>query len=136
MQPKTVEIEIYDTKQKITTTIHVVQLSDNVFRTIENELFIDCLPLGTEFETRQGEDGKHEIVRITKESEFIARRFILTPQFKESDYRLLGDEVIKHGGFWQIDFGNIATINLPINCKLNLDEIFKIFGYTPKEIKV
>ncbi len=135
MQIKTVEIEVYDKREKLTTTIHVEQLSDNVFRTIENELFNCRLTLGTEFETRQHKDGKHEIVRITKESEFITRRFSLTSQFKESEYRLLGDEIIKQGGFWQVDFGSIATINLPKNCKLDLDEIFNIFGFNPNEIK-
>jgi hypothetical protein len=134
MQPKTVEIEIYDKREKLTTTIHVEQLSDNIFRTTENELFNCNLTLGTEFETRLNKDGKHEIVRIIKESEFITRRFSLTSQFKESEYRLLGDEIMKQGGFWQVDFGSIATINLPKDCKLDLDKIFKVFDFKPTEI--
>lgn len=134
MQPKTVEIEIYNNREKLTTSIHVEQLSDNVFRTKENELFNCSLTLGTEFETRLNKDGKHEIVRIIKESEFITRRFSLTSQFKESEYRLLGDEIMKQGGFWQVDFGSIATINLPKDCKLDLDKIFKAFDFKPTEI--
>lgn len=134
MQPKTVEIEIYDKREKLTTTIHVEQLSDNIFRNTENELFNCNLTLGTEFETRQNKDGKHEIVRIIKESEFITRRFFLNSQFKESEYRLLGDEIMKQGGFWQVDFGSIATINLPKDCKLELDKIFKAFDFKPTEI--
>ena len=42
---------------------------------------------------------------------------------------------MKQGGFWQIDFGNIATINLPKNCELDIDEIFKTFDFNPAEIK-
>lgn len=135
MQTKTVEIEVYDKREKLTTTIQVEQLSDNIFRTTENEIFNCSLTLGTEFETRQNKDGKHEIVRIIKESEFITRRFLLTSQFKESEYQLLGDEIMKQGGFWQVDFGSIATINLPKDCKLDLDEIFKIFDFKPTELK-
>jgi hypothetical protein len=93
------------------------------------------LTLGTEFETRLNKDGKHEIIRIIKESEFITRRFSLTSQFKESEYRLLGDEIMKIGGFWQVDFGSIATINLPKDCKFDLDKIFKTFDFKPTEIK-
>ncbi len=135
MQEKTVEIEVYDKREKLTTTIQVQQLSDNIFRTIENEFFNCRLTLGTEFETRQNKDGKHEIVRIIKESEFTTRRFSLTSQFKESEYRLLGDEIMKQGGFWQVDLGSIATINLPKDCKLDLDEIFKAFDFKPNEIR-
>lgn len=135
MQTKTVEIEVYDKREKLTTTIQVEQLSDNIFRTTENEIFNCSLTLGTEFETQQNKDGKHEIVRIIKEAEFITRRFLLTSQFKESEYRLLGDEIMKQGGFWQVDFGSIATINLPKDCKLNIDEVFKTFGCILNEIK-
>jgi hypothetical protein len=134
MQTMTVEIEVYDKREKLTTTIQVEQLSDNVFRTTENELFNCRLTIGTEFETRLNEDGKHEIIKITKDSDFVTRRFFLTPQFKESEYRLLGDEIMKQGGFWQVDFGGIATINLPRDSKLNIDEIFKIFDFKPTEI--
>jgi len=134
MQTKTVEIEVYNKREKVSTTISVEQLSDNVFRTTENELFISDLTLGTEFETKKNKEGKHEIERIIRESDLITRRFSLTSQFKESEYRLLGDEIIKQGGFWQVDFGSIATINLPKNCKFDLDEIFKAFDFKPTEI--
>lgn len=135
MQTKTVEIEVYDKREKMSTTMYVEQISDNVYRTTENEIFNCRLTLGTEFETRLNKDGKHEIIKITKESDFVTRRFFLTSQFKESEYRLLGDEIMKQGGFWQVDFGGIATINLPKDCELNIDEIFKTFDFNPTEIK-
>jgi hypothetical protein len=135
MQTNKVEIEVYDEREKLTTTIQVEQLSDNVFRTTENEIFNCSLTLGTEFETRLNKDGKHEIVRIIKESEFVTRRFSLTSQFKESEYRLLGEEIMKQGGFWQVDFGSIATVNLPKDCRLDLDKIFETFDFKPTEIK-
>lgn len=135
MQTRTVEIEVYDKREKMSTTMYVEQVSDNVYRTTENEIFNCKLTLGTEFETRLNRDGKHEIIKITKESNFVTRRFFLTSQFKETEYRLLGDEIMKQGGFWQVDFGGIATINLPKDCELNIDEIFKNFDFNPTEIK-
>lgn len=135
MQIKTIEIEIYNKREKLTTTIQVEQLSEHVFRTTENDIFNCRLSLGTEFETRLNKDGKHEITRIIKDSEYITRRFFLTSQFSESEYRLLGDEIRKQGGFWQVDFGNIATINLPKESELNIDEIFKLFDFNTTEIK-
>ncbi len=119
---------------KVTTIMHVEQLGPNVFRASENDIMNWDLTLGTEFETRLNEDGHHEIVRILKKSEFITRRFALTSQFKESEYQLLGDEIMKCGGFWQVDFGSFATINLPKDCNLDIDEIFKTFDFKPTEI--
>jgi hypothetical protein len=127
-------IEIYDKRAGITTISEVEQISDNAFRAIVNELSNLNLTYGTEFETRQNKEGKYEIVRIIKESEFTTRRFLLNAQFKESEYALLGDEIMTQGGFWQVDYGSIAIINLPKDCTINLDEIFKTFDFNPTEI--
>lgn len=97
----------------------------------ENDIFNCSLTFGTEFETRTNKEGKYEIVRILKDSPFITRRFLLTKQFRVADYRLLGDEIERIGGFWQVDFGGIATINIPHNSILDID---KIFDYKPTEI--
>jgi len=131
MQSEIKTIEIFDEIQNFTTSIHVKQVSDNVYEIMENCLFINELSFGTQFETLINKQGKHQIINIVKESAYITKRFLLTTQFKETDYRLLGDEIIKSGGFWQVDFGNIATLNLPQNCPLNLDEIFKSFDFSP-----
>ncbi len=134
MQDDPIKIEIYDKRQKISTTIYVDKVSENVFRAVENELFNCHLTLGTEFETSINKDGKHEIVRIVKDSDFITKRFFLISQFNESEYRLLGDEIIRHGGVWQVDFGGIATVNLPKDSELDLDKIFKTFDFNPTYI--
>jgi hypothetical protein len=131
---KIVEIELYDKKQQMTGKIQVEQLADSTFRMIDNDTFNYRLTLGTKFETRFNQHGKHEIVKMTKESPYVTRRFFLNSQFNESEYRLLGDEIISQGGYWQVDFGSIATINLPENCTLDIDEIFKTFDFNPTEI--
>ena len=135
MQGNLIQIEIYNKRQSMSAAIYVEQISDNIFRAVENELINCQLTLGTEFETRINKDGKHEIVRIVKASNFITKRFILSSQFNPSEYRLLGDEIMKHGGFWQVDFGSIVTVNLPKDSNLDLDEIFKAFDFVPDYIE-
>lgn len=119
------KIEVYHTKEKVTVTLYVEQLSENKFRMIDNDFCNQKLTLGTEFETRINKDGKHQITKITKQSEYITRRFRLTPDHKESDYRMLGEELTKRGGFWQVDIGNFTTINIPKNFEFDIDHVIK-----------
>jgi len=128
-------IELYDKREKLTSSLYAFKLSDNVYRMAENDLTNCKLTFGTVFETKVNTIGKLEIVKILQDSPFVTRRFMLNSQFKESEYRLLGDEIMKKGGFWQVDFGGIATINLPKDTDLNIDELFKLFNFNPTEIK-
>ncbi len=104
MTIKEVEIKLYDKREKSTTTLYVEQLAENKFRMTENDIFNCRLTKGREFETRINKEGNHEIVKITKDSDFITRRFFLSPEYKESDYRVLGDELTKRGGFWRYSY--------------------------------
>jgi hypothetical protein len=135
MKTEEILIEVYDKREKVTSSFYAFKLSDNVYRMAENDLFNCRLTFGTEFETRVNDSGKLEIVKIFQDSPFVTRRFMLNSQFKESEYRLLGDEIMKKGGFWQVDFGSIATINLPKDTDLNIDELFRNFNFNPTEIK-
>jgi hypothetical protein len=120
-----VKIEVYHKEEKVTTTLYVELLSENKFRMIDNVFCNHKLSLGTEFETRINGERKHEITKITKESEFITRRFGLTPNHKESDYRMLGEELTKRGGFWQVDLGSIATVNIPKDFEFDIEQVIK-----------
>lgn len=120
-----VEITVYHNEEKVTTTLHVEHLSENKFRMIDNDFCNPNLTLGTEFETEINENGIHEVKKITKESEFVIRRFQLTPKHKESNYRILGEELTKRGGFWQVDCGNFATINIPKDFEFDVDEVIQ-----------
>lgn len=128
------KIELYDKRQASTTTLYVIALGHNKFRMTDNEVFNCNLTFGTEFETRINEVGKHEIIRISKKSEYVARRFFLSPKFKESDYRLLGEELSKRGGFWQVDFGSVAIVNIPKDFEFDVDEVMKELGMNLTEI--
>lgn len=134
MKTKTVKILLYDKRDKSTSTMHVEPLGSNKFRMVDNDLFNCKLTLGTEFETYLNEEGKYEIIRITKESDYIMRRFFLSPKYNESDYRMLGDELTKRGGFWQVDMGGIATINIPKDFEYDIDEVMKSLDLKLTEI--
>ena len=92
---------------------------------IDNDLFNNQLTLGAEFETKINSENKHEVVKILKKSEFITRRFSLRPNYKESDYRMLGDELTKRGGFWQVDLGSLATVNIPKSFEFDINQVIK-----------
>ncbi|WP_282042746.1 hypothetical protein [Winogradskyella flava] len=120
-----VKIKVYHKEEKVTTTLYVQRISENKFRMTDNDFCNPKLTLGTEFETKINGDGIHEVKKITKESEFITRRFGLTPNNKESDYRMLGEELTKRGGFWQVDLGSIATVNIPKDFEFDIDQVIK-----------
>jgi hypothetical protein len=128
------QIEIYDKREGVIEAVVVEKLSASKFRVAENAVLLCRLTVGTEFETRINKNSKYEVTRITKDSDFVTRRFMLDSRFSEADYRVLGDEIIRQGGFWQVDFGSIATVNLPRNSPLDLDEIFRVFNFQPAEI--
>ena len=128
------KIKLYDKKEKPITTTYVEEIGENKFKMLDNDLFNCKLTLGTEFETRINEDGAHELLRIIKESDFITRRFFLSIEYKESDYRVLGDELTKRGGFWQVDMGGIATINIPKDFEYDIDKVMKDFDLRLTEI--
>ncbi len=134
MDSKEVKIELYDKRERSTATMYVEQLAENKFRMTDNDIWNCRLTLGTEFETRINTEGKHEIIRITKDSDFITRRFFLNPKYKESEYKMLGDELGKRGGFWQVDFGGIATVNIPKDFEYDVDQVMKDLDLNLSEI--
>lgn len=122
-------IHLYDPVEQISATVLVVKQAENVYKMLDNHILDKDLTFGTEFEVCINADNQYEFVRITKPSEFITTRFTLTKQFNASEYQILGDEIIKAGGFWQIDFDSLAVVNLPKNSRLDLSKVFKIFGF-------
>jgi len=126
MTEETISIEIYDKAHQVSTTMAVIKLTENTFRATENELIDDELTVGTEFETLINEAGKHELVRIVKKSELTTHRFWLPKNVKRFDLEVLGDEIMRQGGFWQVDFGGIVTINLPKDSQIDVNEIKKL----------
>ncbi len=38
---------------------------------------------------------------------------------------MLGEELTKKGGFWQVDLGSIATVNIPRNFEFDINQVIK-----------
>lgn len=134
MEKQPVKIELYDKREQSTTTMYVEQLAEHTFKMIDNDIFNCRLTFGTEFKTRVNKEGKYEIIKITKESGFITRRFLLSMNYKTSDYAVLGEELSKRGGFWQIDMGGLATINIPKDFDIDVDEVIRSLDLELTEI--
>ncbi len=47
---------------------------------------------------------------------------------------MLGNELMKIGGFWQIDFGGIATVNIPKNVQFDIEQLAKMLDLYLVEI--
>jgi hypothetical protein len=122
-------IKLYDPIEQIAATIMVENKADGIFIMMDNHIINENLTFGTEFQAQPIADNEYKFIKITKMSEFTTKRFTLTKQFNASDYQVLGDEITKQGGFWQVDFGSLAVVNLLKNSNLDLDRIFKTFGF-------
>jgi hypothetical protein len=120
-----VEIELFDSNWSATAIIVVEKLSENKFKMTDNNILNFQLTKGTEFETIINKEGKHEVTKIIKNSNFITKRFLLPPEYKVSDYQMLGEELVKFGGFWQVDFCGIVTVNIPADFKYDIEIVMK-----------
>ncbi len=127
-------IELYNKRERVSSIITVKQLAENTFQMIENDLANCTLTKGTEFETKINKDGQHEVRRILTRSSFITRRFILPPNYRIADYKMLGDELDAHGGFWQVDFGCFLTVNIPKDFPFDVDAVMKEFDLNLTEL--
>lgn len=141
MGNKEIEIQVYDKIQKSSGNMYVEQLAENTFRMTENRILNCLLTRGTEFETKINQDGYNEIIRITKKSDFITRRFYL--DYEYDIYLAFGEELVKNGGFWQVDFGSIVTINIQQDfelekimdkCGIDLSDLIEIVDDTNQVI--
>lgn len=104
MQENIISITVYDKRLGMTWDMYVAPLEEHIYRAVENELFSN-ITIGTEFRTRINKEGKHQIVKIIKASPYVTRCFMLGVGVPYADYQLLGDEILKHGGHWQVDMG-------------------------------
>lgn len=128
MKSKRFLIHIYNPKEEILSELKVEKIGENEYRAVENDLF-DCrLTLGTEFKTKVNKDGNREVLNITKKSPYITYQFLLSKQGIDVVSDLFLDELVKKGGYWQIDFGGYLTINIPPSLVAEVDEVIKSFN--------
>ena len=90
---------------------------------------------GTTLElTKTSEPDVYKVNKVIEPSNFTTRRFLLNNSLKESEYRIIGDEVMKIGGFWEVIFGGYAMVNIPKGSTFNLDEILELLPQPLTEI--
>lgn len=109
-------IRLLDNRQGEYVDLWVEEVGHNQFRTVWNEgaWLGPFWNRGTEFEATLNGNNEFELVRITKESDFITRRFMgyFSPRYNETDYLFMLSELEQMGGFWQWE-GGIVTLNIP-----------------------
>lgn len=127
-------IHIFNRKEGVTTQVEVEHVADAEFRLLENDIFDPRLTRGVTIKAKRLEDSSYEVVSVQDASVFLTRRFILSPIYSESDYRVLGDELVKHGGFWQVDLGHYLTINVPRDFPHDVDRVMADLGIHLTEI--
>lgn len=127
------QIGVYE-KDDLQALLWAEKISESRFKLLENDAFDNRLNLGAIIETHI-KNGAYEFVRVIEDADYITRRFSLTTQFKESEYLLLGNEIVKHGGHWETTLWGIAIVNLPKDFGFYFDEIFKTFNLDQIEIK-
>ncbi len=120
-------IHIYNEELGGTESIAVKKLSKNKYIACENALLICELTRNTEFTTKLTPEGSLEIDKITKKSELITRKLFLPIELKKSELEEIGEELIKIGGFWQVDFGGIAIVNYPKEVASLVEKFVKEF---------
>lgn len=117
------DIRLHLREEGLTSTVEVEPIGGGVFRLLDNSVFNCHLTRGTGIKAEPKADGAHEFIGVTGPSELITRRFFLSDRYRRSDYRMLGEELSGHAGFWQVDFGRFLTIDLPNNFPYDIDQV-------------
>jgi hypothetical protein len=121
-------ISIFNRNEGVTTQVEAEQVGDAEFKLLENDLVDPQLTTGVTINAKRLEDSSYEVISVQDASTFVTRRFILSANYTESDYRVLGDELVKHGGFWQVDLGYYLTINVPRDFPYDIDRVMSELG--------
>jgi hypothetical protein len=127
MDPSQEVIRLCVPDKGMTSTVTVERVGEDTFRLLDNDLFNCALTRGTEIQTKPSENA-YDLVRVTRRSELLTRRFFLSPKLALRDYEMLGEELVKYGGFWQVDFGGLLTINIPKDFPYDLDRVMADLG--------
>ena len=131
----TPDLEIRIKDKNLTYSIFGIWIDDNSFRLTSNDPFNFKYTYGTVVELIKELNSENYILgKIIRESKYDTRRFKLNSSLKESDYRVIGDEIIKIGGYWELFLNSYAIVNIPNDSNFNLDEVLELFPEQLEEI--
>ncbi|GEM_PF-732154 len=121
------QIRMYVPEESSTGTYDVIKVSDFSYRLASNDPFSEILSYGTviEVETEKKEDEGECIFvfkKIHTESNYTLEVIFLPMNLTNSEMRIVGQMIIDEGGFWEVIFGGVGYVNLPIKSNLNVIE--------------
>ncbi|QMU30154.1 DUF4265 domain-containing protein [Adhaeribacter radiodurans] len=122
-----INIKLYNPEDGWSCTLDALQLSDIEFELRSNHLWEESLTYGTIIQVveKQEPDNSYVLKAIRKESDFYTSRFLLNSNTDQSKLRMIGDEIMELGGYWEVVFGGYAIVNIPKDSNFKLDERIK-----------
>ena len=111
---------MYIPEEKSTGTYAVIKESENIFKLVYNDPFYEELRHGTIIEAVKGEDDIYEFIKVKTESEYTLQVIGIPMNLSEQELRIVGDMIVKEGGFWEVIFGGMGYVNLPKGSSLNV----------------
>lgn len=111
-------------EEACTGSYEVIRLNEYHFLLRCNDPFIEALSYGTviEAEVHASEKNTYVFKRIVEQSTYTSEVIFLPSQLNETELHAVGNLIEEAGGFWEVWFGGMACVNLPIGSHLNLSE--------------
>ena len=111
-----ITIRMYHPEEASTGNYDVIQISAYEYQMVNNDPFYPDLSYGTVFEVKKEpyEAGILEFNRISKASDFSLEVYGLPQVLNEKELSLIGDLIVKAGGFWEVIFGGMGYLGQPL----------------------
>lgn len=115
-------IRMYYPEESSTGKYDVIKVDTHNFKLVSNDPFVEKLSFGTiiEVEPEMHEREVYKFKRIVSESEYKSESLFLPSELNETELRIVGNLIVKEGGYWEVVFGGIGIVNLPLDSKLDV----------------
>jgi len=123
MKREVLTIEIYDKRERTTTAMVVEKLGDNIFRLVDGRSY--RVGYGEVFKARVNKDGLYEIMTVFREDTFTKRAFIVEASYSPEALQLVADEVMREGGYLELQLDYLAVVRLPKGNTFDLVDAFE-----------
>jgi hypothetical protein len=134
-----IEIRMYHPEEESTGNYEVVKVGENEYKLAANDPFNEDFSYGTiiEVEKEEKDKGVLQFKRISKKSDFTLNVYGLGSSLNETELRIVGDMIIKEGGYWEVIFGGIAYVNLPKESRLKvIEELNKLIEKKKRKTQI
>ena len=120
-------IRLYDSREQCTTTVDAERVGQDKFRLMSNSLCSEDLSYGTliRADYRPGSKDVYDFVSVIESSSYTQQVYGLNYGLQEDKLREIGEMITSAGGYWEVVFGGIAYVNLPMNSTLDVEKEIK-----------